>query len=217
MGAKEGFLTQETLTGFKYLANAAQKLETERPGLKVLLAFEEAIGFMINSTIWDKDGISAMCLMYLMVLDVYSHGKTLAATLAEIYTHYGYFAQYNSYYFCDPVRVPSIFAILRTKLRERVPGSTTDLTGACQISLNSEQSIMSIKDYPGSNMITLCFGHGWVTLRASGTEPKIKFYSEMHSKSAKKMETDEKLQILVNNLCQWLLDPEMNKLILQRK
>ncbi|PJF18533.1 hypothetical protein PSACC_01681 [Paramicrosporidium saccamoebae] len=215
MGTKEGFLTQETLTGFKYLANASQKLETERPGLKVLLAFEEAIGFMINSAVWDKDGISAMCLMYLMVLDVYSHNKTLTATLAEIYDIYGYFSQYNSYYFCDPVRVSSIFAALRTKLHERVPGSTENLTGACQISLDSEHSIMSINDYPGSNMVTLCFGHGWVTLRASGTEPKIKFYSEMHSKSAEKVETDEKLKELVNNLCRWLLDPEMNKLILQ--
>ena len=47
MAAAEGFRFEETLTGFKWLGNAAARLEAE--GFTVLFAYEEAIGFMFNA------------------------------------------------------------------------------------------------------------------------------------------------------------------------
>lgn len=214
MGLKEGFRVEETLTGFKYLGNAGKKLEAE--GCKVLMAYEEAIGFMVNTGVWDKDGISALILMYLLTMNVYNQGKTLSTHLIDLYHKYGYFVQYNSYYFCDPHKITSIFNTIRVKLHERIPGSCyLDLSGSCQIPLSSEYAIMAIKDYPGTNMITLYFDStclSWVTLRASGTEPKIKFYSEISSKYHERVESMEKLVILLNSLCQWLLEPDLNDL-----
>lgn len=46
---KEGFLFEETLTGFKWLGNRATELEEK--GHTVLFAFEEAIGFMIGDIV----------------------------------------------------------------------------------------------------------------------------------------------------------------------
>ncbi|ELU45115.1 phosphoglucomutase 1 [Rhizoctonia solani AG-1 IA] len=57
MAAKEGFKFVESLTGFKYIGNAARVLEAE--GYNVLFGYEEAIGFMLGEEVRDKDGVSA--------------------------------------------------------------------------------------------------------------------------------------------------------------
>lgn len=53
----EGFNSEDTLTGFKWMGNKA--VELTRQGKTVLLAFEEAIGFMCGTRVPDKDGITA--------------------------------------------------------------------------------------------------------------------------------------------------------------
>ena len=51
---------EETLTGFKWLGNAAQSLPTRTNGrVAALFAFEEALGFMFPSVVWEKDGVAA--------------------------------------------------------------------------------------------------------------------------------------------------------------
>ena len=50
---KEGFLFEETLTGFKWLGNKA--IELEKQGTQVLFAFEEAIGFMVGDVVKGND------------------------------------------------------------------------------------------------------------------------------------------------------------------
>ena len=55
IATSEGLSFEETLTGFKWMANRAYDLEQDL-GKKVLLAYEEAIGFMCESQVLDKDG-----------------------------------------------------------------------------------------------------------------------------------------------------------------
>jgi phosphoglucomutase len=57
MAEKEGFHFRETLTGFKWLGNVAQDLR--EAGYDPVFAYEEAIGYMFPSVVWDKDGITA--------------------------------------------------------------------------------------------------------------------------------------------------------------
>ena len=108
---------QETLTGFKWLANHGLRLEAD--GHHVLLAFEEAIGaptfkrnhlfsytpptlmsrcrspalarragYMANPAVKDKDGISAAMVLAHLIRDVYGRGSTLVATLEDLYKQY---------------------------------------------------------------------------------------------------------------------------------
>lgn len=217
MGAKEGFKVKETLTGFKYIANAAQQIEKEEPGTKVLLAYEEAIGYMVNTEVWDKDGISTLLLVTFLVRECYGTGQRLAQRLEQIYQEYGYFTQFNSYYTGKVSQFCGIFANIRRRLNgtSEIP---SDISGPCTVKSPTGIPIVSIKDYIGTNMITLYLDGGglsWITFRASGTEPKIKFYSELMSDWNTRHRTTERLHNIATDLCEWLLEPKINELSIQ--
>lgn len=74
---------QETLTGFKWMGNKAHELEQD--GQHVLLAFEEAIGFMDGTHVLDKDGVTAAIRMAELVAYLESKNKDLHALLDDIY------------------------------------------------------------------------------------------------------------------------------------
>lgn len=230
MGGKEGFQVVETLTGFKHLSNAAQKLEQASVGgqsshHKVLLAYEEAIGYMVNTAVWDKDGISALLLMKIVVDQLQSRGRTLREHLTDLCRQYGYFAQYNSYYFCQPAsRSAAVFQRLRQKLCTLLRGEAAadgeGLSGLGGASLRlpalaDEVRIEGVRDYPGTSMITLYLDKehlSWLTLRASGTEPKIKFYSELCCDYSERTAVNTSLHARIDALCEWLLEPNTHNL-----
>ncbi len=74
---------KETLTGFKWMANKAYDLERE--GNKVLLAYEESIGYMCDTTVLDKDGISGAVRAAELRAYLHREGKTLAGKLKDLY------------------------------------------------------------------------------------------------------------------------------------
>lgn len=107
MGQAEGFRFEETLTGFKWIGSRALSLQNE--GYRVLLGYEEAIGFSCGGIIPDKDGISALGVIATMVTTLYSRGETLASHLQRIHDKYGEFVSNNGYYRCnDPAIVRRI-------------------------------------------------------------------------------------------------------------
>jgi phosphoglucomutase/phosphopentomutase len=83
----EGFNCEDTLTGFKWMANRA--VELIKQGKTVLFAFEEAIGFMCGTRVLDKDGITAEAIVAEMA--VYLHAvekRTLNEQLGWIYDRF---------------------------------------------------------------------------------------------------------------------------------
>ena len=82
---KEGLNFCQTLTGFKWMANKAYDLE-RNPEKKVLLAYEEAIGFMCGTQVLDKDGISAAIRAAELMAFLDTKGMTLDSKLKELYT-----------------------------------------------------------------------------------------------------------------------------------
>ncbi|WAQ98863.1 PGM2L-like protein [Mya arenaria] len=153
---KEGFHFEETLTGFKWMGNRANIVVQE--GKTVLFAFEEAIGFMCGSTVLDKDGVSAAAVAAEMATNVYGNGKTLKDQLDEIYNMYGMHINSNSYYIChEAAAIKAMFEDIRN--------------------YNNTGKLLPVSK--SSHMITFTFENGCVaTLRTSGTEPKIKYYTE---------------------------------------
>ncbi len=89
MGRRGAFKYRETLTGFKWLGNIAQ--QTARESWVPIFAFEEAIGYMFPSVVWDKDGIAA-AIVFLAARRLWlAEGTTPYQKLQQLYQEWGYF------------------------------------------------------------------------------------------------------------------------------
>lgn len=82
---------QETLTGFKWMANRAYEIEGENHNLPpkdaktVLLAYEESIGFMCGTKVLDKDGVSAAIRAAELIAFLNKRNMTLSEKLKNLY------------------------------------------------------------------------------------------------------------------------------------
>jgi phosphomannomutase len=107
-----GFLFEETLTGFKWIGNRAQELEDK--GYNAIFAFEEAIGFTVGKVVRDKDGVSALGFFAEWAVHLHNRGQTANDYLESLYKEYGYFVTDNSYFIChDPQTIKRIFVRMR--------------------------------------------------------------------------------------------------------
>ena len=77
----------ETLTGFKWIANAA--LDHRGP---FVIGFEEALGYSVGPVVRDKDGVSAALLIMDLASHAKAHGQTLLDHLQAMYRKYGFIA-----------------------------------------------------------------------------------------------------------------------------
>jgi hypothetical protein len=107
-----GFLFEETLTGFKWIGNRAQALEEQ--GYNSVFAFEEAIGFTVGKVVRDKDGVSALGFFAEWAIHLHNRGQSANDYLESLYQKYGYFVTDNSYFICrDPETIKKIFVRMR--------------------------------------------------------------------------------------------------------
>lgn len=75
----------ETLTGFKWLGNVARGIEAREGEGSFGFGYEEALGYMAASSVWDKDGLSSYLLILSLAFDLARDGKTLWDRLEEIH------------------------------------------------------------------------------------------------------------------------------------
>ncbi|NXP81669.1 PGM2L synthase, partial [Ramphastos sulfuratus] len=183
---QEGFHFEETLPGFKWVGNRAHELLGM--GMEVLFAFEESIGFMCGTLVLDKDGVSAAAVLAEMASFLHAQGLSLAQKLSQVYERYGYHLSRTSYFLCyDPGTTEGIFERLRNfGCPQTYPGSCgafgilhlRDLSRGYDSSQPAGTAVLPTSG--SSQMLTFTFANGAVaTLRASGTEPKIKLYAEL--------------------------------------
>jgi phosphomannomutase len=214
----EGFYFEDTLTGFKWIGSRLVELRDE--GYRSLFGYEEAIGFCCGDVVSDKDGLTALGTMSELAINVYGNGGTLKGHMQSLYDKYGEFCSNNGYYICyDSKIVEKIFADIRNG------GQYMETVGPYEIE--------SIRDlgYPGfdsttadkkptlpvsksSPMLTLRFKNGTVAqFRASGTEPKFKYYIEMRGQPGVAREVVKKdLEEMSKIILEKLLHPKENGL-----
>ncbi|KAL0973000.1 hypothetical protein UPYG_G00197550 [Umbra pygmaea] len=218
----EGFHFEETLPGFKWIGKKIHELA--KTGNEVIFAFEESIGFQCGSMVPDKDGVSAAVVVAEMATYLYHNSQTLHQKLQNIFEIYGYHISTTSYVICnDPLVVKRIFRRLRNFEGEnsypKCSGGhgvvhVRDVTTGYDSSQPDKRCVLPVTK--SSQMITFTLQNGIVaTLRTSGTEPKIKFYTEYCASPGKSDITslEEELKKVTHALVEELLEPDKNNLI----
>ena len=220
----EGFKFEDTLTGFKWIGSRASEL-TKKEGYRNLFGYEEAIGFCCGDVIFDKDGICAMAVFTQLANHVYTMKCiTLKDHMQEIYNKYGEFVSYNGYYIMNDKKSISI---IMDHIRQNGTynmdylGPKYQVESIRDLGVPGYDSTMEDKKpklptSSSSPMITIRFKNGCVAqFRASGTEPKFKYYIEMKGQPGVPRSTVENdLKIMVDAILDQLLIPDKSGLTL---
>lgn len=183
---KEGMQFIDTLTGFKWMGSVEHELLAKKKG-KPLFAFEEAIGFNWGTRVFDKDGVSAAAVMADMANYVaMNENMSLVQKLDDVYKTYGYHFSSNSYVIChDAAKKTEMFDYIKTKNNGTYPTTVAgagvlhvrDLSTGLDTRAADKKATLPLSK--SSPLITFYLDNNVVlSIRGSGTEPKIKWYSE---------------------------------------
>ncbi|MHB8797709.1 MAG: phospho-sugar mutase [Thermoanaerobaculia bacterium] len=164
----------ETLTGFKWIENRA--LELERPeGPTTLFGYEEALGYSVGDVVRDKDGISAALVFADLAGWCRARGVTPWDYLEEIQRAHGLFLSAQRSVTIPGAEGADTIAAIMDGFRARPPAAIGGLAVA-----ETRDYRAGVPGLPKSNVLAyLLEGGSRVTLRPSGTEPKIKYYFEL--------------------------------------
>lgn len=181
MARNVGAVYRETLTGFKWIANAA--VEGEANGQSFVLGYEEALGVSVGSIVRDKDGISAAVRVAEMVAYYKKQGKTLFDRLDELSIEHGLSGALQWSVVLPGSEGKAQIAALMETLRREPPADLAGEPVSRRIDLNLSAAqgneMFEGSEMPPSNVLVF-WGEAGTRLiaRPSGTEPKIKFYLE---------------------------------------
>jgi len=192
----------DTLTGFKYIGEKIREFESGSDGFSYIVGGEESYGYLVNTEVRDKDAVSAATMTVEMALYHKSRGRTLLDQLRAIWKKYGYFEEaLISKTFKGESGLNTMKALM-DNLRNSPPSTFAG------------QKVASVKDYklgttinpatgksekninlPPSNVLQFILeDSSIVTVRPSGTEPKIKFY--VSCRSARGIELGEAMTVV---------------------
>jgi phosphomannomutase len=177
----------ETLTGFKWVANAA--LEQEAAGAQFIFGYEEALGYSVGTVVRDKDGIGAALVVADLAAWAKGRGLTLFDVLEDVQRSHGLYVarQFNATLpgSTGAAMIKSVMENFRQKTPVAIGPTRIAATNDYRERVRVEGSRSTKLTLPSSNVISyeLEGGHR-VTVRPSGTEPKIKFYFEWREEMA---------------------------------
>ncbi len=185
-----GLTSFDVLTGFKYIGEKIREFETNGSGLSYIFGGEESYGYLVETEVRDKDAISAATLTAEMTLYYKTKGLTLVDRLAQIYEKFGYYKEMlRSDTFKGEKGLAAMNALM-DKLRANPPKTFAGVTVVCvkdyhdgtTLTFETNARVKNIS-LPSSNVLQfVCVDGCMVTVRPSGTEPKIKFYASCKSR-----------------------------------
>jgi phosphomannomutase len=176
---------EETLTGFKWIANRAMQLEAE--GYTFVFGYEEALGYTVGSVVRDKDGVSAAVLVAEMTAVLKSRGKTLLDELDAIYRRFGVYVSSQLSLTRKGATGAAEIAAMMSHLRATSPKAVgahavlamSDFETATRTSRDGATTHLTL---PTSNVLVFELeGGSRIIARPSGTEPKVKFYFDVRT------------------------------------
>jgi phosphoglucomutase len=193
--------TVDVLTGFKFIAEKINQYETEG-NHTFLFGYEESYGYLIGDFARDKDAIQAALLATEVCAFYKKQGKSLYEGLMQVFEKYGYYQEgLRSLTLKGKEGAETIQQLLSSFRAEPITSLGTLAASTAEDYLKStrltDKGLETI-DLPKSNVLKYTFEDGsWVCLRPSGTEPKVKFYFGVNSKSLE--ESKAKLKTIEND------------------
>lgn len=175
----------DVYTGFKWIARMVH-LEEDQGSLKYIGGGEESYGFMAEDFVRDKDAVSACSLLAEICAWAKDQGKTLYDVLMDIYLEYG-FSYNKAVNIVKPGKsgaeeIKAMMENFRTNRPKELGGSKVILTKDFQLlkAYDGDGNETVISMLQSSNVLQWYTEDGTkVSVRPSGTEPKIKFYVEV--------------------------------------
>lgn len=190
-----GAEVKEVLTGFKYIGETIDRLTKSE---EYFFGMEESYGYLVGTHARDKDAVSAAMIIAEMTAYYSLQGETLVDKLEELYNKYGYYkTALKSITFPGEkgkVQMDEIISKIRLKLWTEICGEQVVV----------KDYMLGINDLPKSNVLSFMSKNIKVTVRPSGTEPKLKLYYQV------KAETENLADTLLQNV-----SAEVNRLFAQ--
>ena len=207
MAEKSGVKHYDVLTGFKYIADIIKRHEGK---MKFIGGGEESYGYLAGEFVRDKDAVLSCSLIAEVTAWALHQNKSLFDILIDIYLEFGFYKE-------------SLISIVRkgkagaeeiqqimTRFRTNPPAEINhsklitihDYLSSKTINIlkNTEEEI----DLPSSNVLQFELKDGSkISIRPSGTEPKIKFYFSVNEELTEKSEyakIDALLEEKINNI-----------------
>jgi phosphomannomutase len=181
IASAHGARWEQTLTGFKWIANRAIELES-RESARFVFGYEEALGYTVGRLVRDKDGIGTAVVMADMAAWCKSRHRDLLDELEGAWRRYGMYLSRQVANVHPGVEGAELIASIMRKVRAAPPTAigehtvtaTIDLEAGTRRARDGSSTPISL---PRGNVLAMEVEGGHrVMLRPSGTEPKIKYY-----------------------------------------
>ncbi len=169
---KNGKKALRVLTGFKYIGEKIRQFENKELDGTFLFGFEEAIGYLIGTHVRDKDAVVASMMIAEMATTFENNGSSIYNEIMKIYKKYGWRLE---------ITVPV------TKKGKDGLEEIQKIMKSMRVKKHTEIAGIKVKEYrdyqkgieglPKADVIQMVLeDETYLTVRPSGTEPKIKFY-----------------------------------------
>ena len=209
---KNGVELKDCYTGFKWIANEIRVNENTK---KYIGGGEESFGFLPFDKVRDKDSPASICLICEIAAWAKDNGMTLYDLMMKIYTEYGFSKEVTF----NVIKTGKSGADEIKAMMENFRNNSPKQLGGSKVivwkdyktleQINSDGSKQKLDMPDTSNVLQwFCEDGTKVSVRPSGTEPKIKFYTEVKDDTMKcagcyercSNDADKKIEALKNDL-----------------
>ncbi len=165
---------RETLTGFKWIGNAAMDYEREHKG-RFVMGYEEALGYSVGPLVRDKDGVSACVIFAELTAWNRAQGRTVLDHLDDIYRRVGLFVTEQVSLTKPGAQGLAEIRAAMAQFRATPPTEVAGMAIETIVDLSKGEGGLP----PSDVLVFKLAGGRRIIMRPSGTEPKLKSYYEV--------------------------------------
>ncbi len=200
MAKKLGIECYNTLTGFKYIAELMRTLDGKK---EFIAAGEESYGYMVGDFVRDKDAVSACAFFAAMAAAAKDEGQTLYQWLLQMYVEFGFYKEGLINLVRKGAEGEQQIKEMMKAFREAPPKTIAGekVVRKLDYKISEETNLLSGEKttihQPSSDVLQFYTESGnKISVRPSGTEPKIKFYVSVNTALTSATDYDRVAKVL---------------------